>query len=94
MMKIVFKYDLNLAETEIALPEGTVILHVDCQASEYGPALKLWALVPNNYEQLVTRKFFVMPTGIGFNAENTQFIGTIKPYMDGRLIFHVFERLG
>lgn len=93
MTKLVFKYDLAFEVDTLSLPEGSEILTVRYQASEYGEGLKLWAFVPSPPTQLAKKQvtFVTVPTGAHVMDKPMKYIATVETPQGE--IFHTFQLL-
>jgi len=86
---VIWKYELENRETEIEMPYGAQVIHVD---NQYGK-LCLWAIVnPSKQEQrMETRVFWVVHTGKTIDMPTMkEHIGTVL-MQDGTYVAHVFE---
>jgi hypothetical protein len=84
---IVFKYALTWDDvTEIYLPDGAEVLHVDVQGPDND--LQLWALVSTG-APFGKRRFRIAGTGHPIN-DAVSHVGTVLLH-DSALVFHVFE---
>lgn len=91
MKKTIYKYDIKIDDKfEIQLPIGAEILSVQIQ---YGDP-KMWVLV-DPAAPIAPRVFEVFGTGHPIHYDmgiDRRFIGTFQ-IQDGRLVFHLFERI-
>jgi hypothetical protein len=87
-MNTVYKYELEIGATRIALPIGAKILHVDMQ----NETPQLWALHRKGETETQWRKIVMFGTGhqISEKAHELAHISTIK---DGLYVWHFFEVL-
>ena len=88
-MNIIWKYPLEIVEEQsLMMPEGSEILTAQIQQK----VLCLWALVYSTRPQQL-RKIEIIGTG-NYIDENVKrkYISTVQ-MADGKLIFHVFEKL-
>ena len=91
-MKRIFKYPLPVDdEVVIPMPSGARILTV--QAQNNLPCV--WAVVTPDAEGMEDRRFRVFGTGhpIPEGTDSLEYIGTFQLH-NGRLVFHLFERVG
>lgn len=87
-MKEIWKYTLRLQDKdELQVPAGSVILSVGNPKEN----LWVWILVNPNETEKETKKFRIYGTGHPVDESILgRFLGTVS-FMDGNLIFHVFE---
>jgi len=92
MQKIIYKYELNPyhALTELSIPIGAKVLCVQTDGKTDNPCV--WALVDKDEEYLEERVFGIIPTGVPFNGERTEYIGTFQ-MGGGHFVGHVFEKV-
>ena len=91
MNKSIWKYQLEITDSQtIKMPKGAEILSVQTQNQE----VCLWALVvPNNEKE--DRYIEIFGTGHNVYCDmgiDRKFIGTAQT-LDGRLVWHIFERV-
>lgn len=93
-MNIIFKYRLRpngAGECEIAMPVEAKVLHVDWQATAGGACL--WVMCPpDSSAPQAVRTFLLLPTGMAFDANGLEFVGTFLTDL-GQYVWHVFEQV-
>jgi hypothetical protein len=72
-------------EFTLDMPKGAKVLTVQMQHD----VVTIWAEVDIKAE-IVTYDFAVFPTGVPFNPEYTEYIGTFQ-LMGGVLVFHLYR---
>ncbi len=82
-MKAIYKY--NAGDYSITMPKDAQILDVQMQYD----IPQLWALVDTSNE-METREFLIMGTGMEFDDEGSIYIGTFQQF-GGDLVWHLFE---
>lgn len=82
--KVVYKYKLEIL-TDIELPRDAKPLKI----MYVGDDAYIWFLLDPTANKIV-RQFIVMPTGVEFDATNTQYIDTF--FTKEGFVFHVFEK--
>lgn len=89
-MRTIWKFELDhMPDSTLIMPEGSHILSFMEQFNH----LFIWAMVNPETQEKVERTFVVYGTGHPITEDTTKLhhIGTIK-YMEGALIWHLFER--
>ena len=84
-MKSIYKYKLNLAHTEVELPEGSKVVHFGMQRNE----LCMWVeqVVESNLEP-ISRSYWVIGTGHEIpNIDGLRHLGTA---LDGGFVWHLY----
>lgn len=81
----VYKYPIN---PEINLPKGSIVLSVQCKCD----GAFLYAQVPANETQTEPHHFYIVPTGVLFDATGCTYIGSFIE--DNYYIYHVYEEKG
>jgi hypothetical protein len=88
-MKTIYKYKLTTTDNQVlSLPAFSEILTVQLQGGEP----YLWALVNKNIEEEIPITIEIFGTGNPIPDGKRRYINTYQ-LLDGRLVFHVFERL-
>lgn len=100
-MKTIHKFAVPLDKledvTELDMPRGADVLSVDNQ----NDTLCFWAVVDTNERFMQNRRFRVAGTGHplgGADGAKTgtyqrgRFLGTVQ-FLNGRLVFHIFDEL-
>jgi len=91
MKKTIYKYLLSVTDLqEVSLPIGAEILTIQTQ----GETACMWALVDPNEMQKEIRYIEIFGTGHRINCDmgvDRKYISTFQ-MIDGRLVFHAFER--
>lgn len=83
MVRAIWKYDLDVADQRVAIPEGAEILQVQMQRG----VITLWAIV-DPHAPKTPRRFRIIGTGQGFDPTGLDYLGTVQV---GLLVWHVFE---
>jgi hypothetical protein len=89
-MKTIFKYKIETTDEQtISMPQGAEILTVQIQNGDP----HIWVLVDMTQDDVI-RTIEVFGTGNPIRDPNAprRYVGTYQ-LRDGRLIFHVFEKL-
>lgn len=87
-MKTIFKYRLELADSQVLrLPKGAKLLTVQIQHG----APHVWAEVDDTQE-LEDMGVWIFGTGHPLSAEGLTYLGTYQLY-GGQLVFHVYYQL-
>jgi hypothetical protein len=86
MNSIIYKYAIT-GDMEIDLPFGSQFLTIQSQRGEP----QAWFLVPTGPVEIVKREFFILPTGVEFDASGLAYLGTFQP--SPSLVYHIFERI-
>ncbi|QDP50485.1 MAG: hypothetical protein Unbinned6284contig1001_41 [Prokaryotic dsDNA virus sp.] len=85
-MSVIYKYVLT-PECSIDMPKGAKILHLGNQNEQ----ICLWVNA-NQANEPERRHFTIVGTGITFDDESLNYIGTVQ--LHGReFVFHAFERV-
>ena len=90
MKKEIWKFDVKLHGFELEMPKGAKILTFQTQQD----IPRIWVLIDWDVAGTAkeTRKFMIQGTGMGFNFDKGNYIGTVQE-MDGEFIWHLFEIL-
>lgn len=87
-MSRIYRYVLKAVDVQdIEMSEGAQVIHVAAQFEN----ICLWAVVDIT-RPIVKRRIGVIPTGMDFISEGTQYLGTAM-LQGGNLVFHIFEKL-
>lgn len=92
MSVFIWKYEVGIGETELSMPDFSVIIH----AAEQQGIMYVWAAVNPKYDNVI-RKIFV--TGTGHEVDDDVFVRIVKHLETvhiqgtslGELVWHVFE---
>jgi len=87
-MKTIWKFKIELEDTfSIEMPKDAEILTIQEQES----LIQMWALLNPNAEKEI-RNFEIFGTGHPVGEGVRKYIGTFQ-LREGRLVFHLFERI-
>lgn len=88
MIRVVWKYELQLNKNTVSMPKGTQLLTAQLQAGM--PFISLWALVDPQETEFVDREIWVIGTGHKYTFPGEMlYINTVQ---DGQgLVWHAFE---
>ena len=88
-MKTVYKYPLSKNQhTELRLPMGAMLLHVDAQKD----GVFLWAEIETETPEIEIRTIEVFGTGHAMPPYQRFFLNTFLVH-GGEFVFHAYERL-
>ena len=90
MKKEIWKFDVPLGDFKLSMPKGAEILTFQTQRD----IPRIWALIDWDVAGAAReiREFTLQGTGMGFNFDKGNYIGTIQQ-QDGSFIWHLFEIL-
>lgn len=93
-MRTIWKYEISVEyATELMVPQGAKVVHVDSQFPDTFDTVALWFEVETDAEFEVPRRMYIYGTGHPIpEQENFVHVGTTIT-AEGRLVWHVYEQV-